>query len=104
MAELGQPVKAAFAGTVVFSGWHGAHGKQVHLVHGGRWATTYSHLSSWEVESGEYVKKGQIIGYAGSTGSSTGPHVHFELLHEGEAVDPEAELPPPPQGFPLATR
>ena len=93
VAEVGQPVKAAFSGTVMFAGWNGAHGKTVHVLHDGRWSTRYSHLSTWEVEPGETVAKGQIIGFVGSTGQSTGPHLHFELLHEGEPVDPEAELP-----------
>jgi murein DD-endopeptidase MepM/ murein hydrolase activator NlpD len=95
VADLGQPVRAAYSGTVVFSGWNGAHGKQVHLVHDAHWSTRYSHLSGWHVQAGETVTKGQVIGFAGSTGQSTGPHVHFELLHEGEPVDPEAELPEP---------
>lgn len=99
VAELGQPVKASFTGTVVFAGWNGAHGKTVHVVHDGHWSTRYSHLSTWEVEAGQVVQKGQLIGFAGSTGQSTGPHVHFELLHEGEPVDPEAELPPAPGPF-----
>jgi murein DD-endopeptidase MepM/ murein hydrolase activator NlpD len=96
-AGLAQPVYAAFAGTVVFAGWNGAHGKQVQLVHDGHWSTHYSHLSNWSVQSGDVVAKGQLIGVAGSTGESTGPHVHFELVHDGETVDPEEELPPPPE-------
>jgi murein DD-endopeptidase MepM/ murein hydrolase activator NlpD len=103
LAELAQPVYAAFAGTVSYAGWNGAHGKQVQLVHDAHWATHYSHLSSWWVQSGDTVVKGQVIGVAGSTGESTGPHVHFELMHDGEAVDPEEQLPaPPPAPLPLA--
>lgn len=104
LAELGQPVRAAFSGTVLFSGWNGAHGKTVHLWHDSHWTTRYSHLSGWQVDSGEVVAKGQIIGYAGSTGQSTGPHLHFELLHEGAPVDPESELPLPVESFPVAAR
>ncbi len=105
VAEVGQPVRAAYSGTVMFAGWNGAHGKTVHVVHDGQWSTRYSHLSTWEVESGTTVTKGQVIGYAGSTGQSTGPHLHFELLREGVPVDPELELPAP-QGplFPVAAR
>jgi murein DD-endopeptidase MepM/ murein hydrolase activator NlpD len=103
LAELAQPVHAAFAGTVVFAGWNGAHGKQVQLVHDGHWGTHYSHLSSWWVSNGDVVAKGQVIGVAGSTGESTGPHVHFELVHDGETVDPEGQLPePPPAPAPVA--
>ncbi|MBL8956145.1 MAG: M23 family metallopeptidase, partial [Myxococcaceae bacterium] len=79
VAERGQPVRAAFSGTVMFAGWHGAHGKTVHVVHDARWSTRYSHLDLWEVEPGEVVKKGQVLGYVGSTGQSTGPHLHFEV-------------------------
>lgn len=105
-AEVGQPVRAAFTGTVLFSGWGGAHGKTVHVWHDSHWTTRYSHLSAWQVQPGATVLKGQIIGYAGSTGASTGPHLHFELLHEGEAVDPELELPAPPSpgALPMAAR
>jgi len=105
VAEVGQPVKAAFTGTVMFAGWNGAHGKTVHIVHDAQWSTRYSHLDTWEVESGRVVRKGQIIGFAGSTGQSTGPHLHFELLREGVPVDPELELPAPPSAwFPVALR
>jgi murein DD-endopeptidase MepM/ murein hydrolase activator NlpD len=102
LADMGEPVHAAFAGAVVFAGWNGGHGKQVQLVHDPHWGTHYSHLSEWNVESGDTVKKGQVIGFAGSTGDSTGPHVHFELVHDGETVDPEEQLPAPPGVLPLA--
>jgi murein DD-endopeptidase MepM/ murein hydrolase activator NlpD len=102
LADFDQPVHAAFSGTVVFVGWNAGHGKQVQLVHDPHWSTHYSHLNEWYVESGDTVKKGQVIGFAGSTGESTGPHVHFELIHDGEVVDPEEQLPAPPGVLPLA--
>lgn len=96
--ELGEPVRAAFAGTVVFAAWNGTYGKQVQLQHDAHWATHYGHLSGFHVESGARVEKGQLLGWAGSTGLSTGPHVHFEVLRDGVAVDPEAMLPLPELG------
>ena len=93
LAELAQPVHAAFAGTVVLAGWNGAHGKQVQLMHDGHWGTHYSHLSAWWVQPGDLVTKGQVLGVAGSTGESTGPHVHFELVHDGQTVDPKKSCP-----------
>jgi murein DD-endopeptidase MepM/ murein hydrolase activator NlpD len=102
-APMGEPVRAAYSGTVVFAGWMGNHGKHVQVQHDGRWTTRYSHLSDWLVEAGDVVRKGQVIGFVGSTGLSTGPHLHFELMYGGEQVDPEAELPEPPESRPSVT-
>lgn len=92
---LAYPVYAAETGTVVFSGWNGAHGKQIEIQHDLHWATRYSHLNALLVCPGAVVQKGQLIGLAGDTGMTTGPHVHFELRRDGEALDPEffLELP-----------
>lgn len=95
LAELSQPVRASAAGTVVFAGWNGAHGKQIELQHDGHLSTRYSHLQTLLVSSGAQVKAGDIIGLAGETGQVTGPHLHFELVRDGDAIDPEAELPAP---------
>jgi murein DD-endopeptidase MepM/ murein hydrolase activator NlpD len=92
------PIRAAETGTVVFSGWNGAHGKQIELQHDAHWATRYSHLSSLLVRPGTVVKKGQIIGLSGETGLATGPHLHFELREDGDALDPEVFLRLPPTG------
>lgn len=89
-APLAEPVLAAEEGTVAFSAWNGAHGKQIELQHDSHWATRYSHLETLLVEPGAQVEKGAIIGLAGATGMATGPHVHFELRRDGEALDPEA--------------
>jgi murein DD-endopeptidase MepM/ murein hydrolase activator NlpD len=95
LADLAQPVRAAYDGTVVYSGWNGAYGKQIELQHDPHLATRYGHLLSLLVADGARVKRGQVIGLAGSTGLSTGVHLHFELLRDGTAEDPEGALPEP---------
>lgn len=93
--ERAQVVRAAFAGTVVFAGWNGAHGKQVELQHDAHLCTRYSHLQTVLVEPGRQVKQGDIIGLLGDTGQVTGPHLHFELRQDGEPLDPEERLASP---------
>jgi murein DD-endopeptidase MepM/ murein hydrolase activator NlpD len=93
--ELGQEVRAADAGTVVFAGWNGAHGKQLELMHDAHLATRYSHLMTLLVRPGQAVRRGEVIALVGDTGASTGPHLHFELRRDGEALDPQAQLPAP---------
>ena len=66
----------------------GGYGKYIKISHDYGYATAYGHLSSIEISAGDYVSKGQIIGYVGSTGYSTGPHLHFEVLLYGEQVNP----------------
>lgn len=94
-ANRAQPVYAAGPGVVAFTGWNSGHGKQVELQHDPHLSTRYSHLSGWAVHPGDVVKRGDVIGWAGKTGTATGVHVHFELRRDGEALDPEAELPGP---------
>lgn len=93
---LATPVYAAFEGTVQFSGWNGAHGQQVELQHDAHWTTRYSHLQDLLVKPGAHVKKGEVIALSGQTGLATGPHLHFELRRDGDALDPEHFLPVPP--------
>ncbi|HEX4847081.1 MAG TPA: M23 family metallopeptidase [Novosphingobium sp.] len=87
-APHGAPIYAVGDATVIFSGWHGGHGNYVKLDHGGGYATAYAHMSRIAVPSGQRVRAGQVIGYVGSTGLSTGPHLHYELYRNGQAVNP----------------
>jgi murein DD-endopeptidase MepM/ murein hydrolase activator NlpD len=84
----GTPVHAAAAGTVIYAGWMEGYGNFVILDHGGGIATAYGHNTSLAVAVGQTVSQGQVIAYSGSTGHSTGPHVHFEVRVNGSAVDP----------------
>ncbi|SHI90682.1 M23 family metallopeptidase [Propionispora hippei] len=88
----GTPVVATADGKVVQSGWAGGYGNLVKIDHGNGLETLYGHNDKVAVTVGQEVKKGQIISYAGSTGNSTGPHVHYEIRKSGTAVDPVAYL------------
>lgn len=104
-AEDGQLVTAAAAGTVTVAGWVGGHGKHVEIQHSASVMTGYSHLSQILVEPGTVVKQGDPVGLAGSTGTSTGPHLHFEIWKDGKARDPLEVLGQPgPHVAPLAVR
>lgn len=87
-AAFGSPIYAVTDGRVVFAGWHGGHGNFVKLDHGGGLGTGYAHMSRIAVSSGAYVHRGQVIGYVGSTGLSTGPHLHYEMYRNGQVVNP----------------
>jgi murein DD-endopeptidase MepM/ murein hydrolase activator NlpD len=84
----GTPVVAAAAGTVIQAGWLGGYGNLVVVDHGNGLATAYAHNSSLAVGVGQAVGQGQVLAYSGSTGNSSGPHVHFEVRVNGAAVDP----------------
>jgi murein DD-endopeptidase MepM/ murein hydrolase activator NlpD len=90
--ETGDPVRATADGTVVAAGWSGGYGRVVDIDHHNGLSTRYGHLSSVEVRVGQSVKRGQIVGKVGSTGRSTGPHLHYETRPKGEAVDPQKFL------------
>jgi len=92
VASYGTPVKAADGGQVVQAGYFGGYGNSVMLYHGGGFATWYAHLSSINVSMGQLVKRGQVIGLVGSTGWTTGPHLHFEVRINGAPQDPRAHL------------
>ena len=87
-AAYGSPIYAVSDGTVAFAGWHGGHGNFVKLEHGGGFGTGYGHMSRIAVSPGSHVRAGQVIGYVGSTGLSTGPHLHYELYRSGVPVNP----------------
>lgn len=88
-ASSGTPVKATADGIVSFSGWSGGNGYLVVLEHGHAFSTFYAHNKKTAVEVGQKVKRGDVIGYVGTTGSSTGPHVHYEIWKNGRHVNPK---------------
>jgi murein DD-endopeptidase MepM/ murein hydrolase activator NlpD len=87
-APMGSPIVAATDGVVRFAGWHGGHGNYVRLNHSGGIETGYAHMSRIIARPGEHVRQGQLIGYVGSTGLSTGPHLHYEVFRNGAAINP----------------
>ena len=91
-AGSGTPIHACRAGTVVISGSQGGYGNAVVIDHGGNMFTLYAHQSRIAVEEGQHVEAGDVIGYVGSTGMSTGPHLHFEVRLSGNPVDPASYL------------
>jgi len=91
-APYGTLVKAADGGQVIQAGYFGGYGNSVMLYHGGGFATWYAHLSSINVSIGQFVQRGQVIGLVGSTGWSTGPHLHFEVRINGAPQNPRAYL------------
>ena len=86
--DTGTPIVASSDGIVTLASWYGGYGKAVMLDHGGNIKTLYGHNSKILVKEGEIVKQGQVIALAGSTGNSTGPHCHFEVIQNGEDVNP----------------
>jgi murein DD-endopeptidase MepM/ murein hydrolase activator NlpD len=106
-ANYGTPVHATAAGTVASAGWDGGFGLKVDIDHGNGYHTWYAHLSRAQVNPGQRVTKGQLIALSGSSGSSTGPHLHYQLMLDGQPIDPQpflrgvpekviATLPDPP--------
>jgi murein DD-endopeptidase MepM/ murein hydrolase activator NlpD len=90
--DSGDPVHATAAGTVVEAGWSGGYGRMVEIDHGSGFSTRYGHLSKIDAKVGQSIKIGQVIGEIGSTGRSTGPHLHYETRIDGEAVNPQKFL------------
>jgi len=89
-ASWGSPIVAAADGQIAAAGWSGGYGRQVRIWHGGGLMTTYSHMSEIVAAPGSFVRRGQLIGYVGSSGLSTGPHLHYEVLKGGTPVNPLA--------------
>jgi murein DD-endopeptidase MepM/ murein hydrolase activator NlpD len=93
-APTGTPIRSVAAGTVVFASRNGGHGNFVKIVHQSPYKTSYSHLSKISVKKGQKVKQGQIIGKVGSTGASTGPHLHYQVWKNNKYVDAMTEKMP----------
>lgn len=87
-SEPGMPVKATADGIVSFAGWSGGSGNLVALEHGLGFSTYYAHNRQVVVKAGQKVKRGDVLGYVGSTGNSTGPHLHYEVWKEGRSLNP----------------
>ena len=88
----GTPIKCSANGTVIMSTWYGGYGNCIIVDHGGGWSTLYGHCSALYVSKGKTVMQGTVIGAVGSTGMSTGPHLHFEVRYNGSPVDPRSRL------------
>ncbi|NDJ55069.1 MAG: M23 family metallopeptidase, partial [Chloroflexi bacterium] len=92
-ADTGTPILAADGGTVTYAGWSPVgYGNLVILDHGNGWLTYYAHLESVVVGCAQWVRRGGLLGTMGSTGNSTGPHLHFEMIRFGEAIDPNGYI------------
>jgi murein DD-endopeptidase MepM/ murein hydrolase activator NlpD len=85
----GTPIHASADGIITFSGWSGANGNLVAIEHGFGYSTFYAHCKKSVVNVGQVVKRGDVIAYVGSTGSSTGPHLHYEIWKEGKIMNPK---------------
>ncbi|MBO0749175.1 MAG: M23 family metallopeptidase [Porphyrobacter sp.] len=88
----GTPIEAPADGVVEKASWFGSYGNFIEIAHGGNMETRFGHLSSYNVVAGQQVHKGDVIGYVGTTGRSTGPHLHYEVRIGGEPVDPSPYL------------
>jgi murein DD-endopeptidase MepM/ murein hydrolase activator NlpD len=89
-ASWGSPIVAAGDGQVIGAGWSGGYGREVQIAHGGGIVSLYGHMSEIVAQPGSFVHAGQLIGYVGSSGLSTGPHLHFEVRQGGQPVNPLA--------------
>ncbi len=91
--STGTPISSTAAGVVIYAGWHGGYGWKIVVYHGFGYSTVYAHLSKMYAAVGDKVEKGEIIGTMGSTGRSTGPHLHYEVLVNGIPNNPQDFLP-----------
>lgn len=91
-APLGHPVKATGAGTVIAAGWNGGYGRMVDIDHGNGIVTRYAHMRKITVKKGQKVRAGSVVGKVGSSGRSTGPHLHYEVRRGGKPVNPNKFL------------
>ena len=88
-APTGTPIVASGSGIIEQVGWNGAYGKYIRIKHNSKYKTAYAHLNGYArgIKKGAKVRQGQIIGYVGSTGRSTGPHLHYEVLVNGKRMN-----------------
>jgi murein DD-endopeptidase MepM/ murein hydrolase activator NlpD len=91
-ADYGTPVHAAADGVVGSAGWDGGFGNKIDVDHENGYHTWYAHLSRFAVTAGTHVRKGEIIGFVGATGEATGPHLHYQIMLGGQAIDPAPYL------------
>ena len=91
--DIGTKVRASRAGRVIYAGWYSGYGRTVVIEHDQGYTTLYGHLNESIVRDGQYVQGGQVVAYMGSTGDSTGPHLHFEVQKNGVAINPYSVLP-----------
>ncbi len=94
-ANTGTPVRSVGDGAVILAGWSGSYGNKISVRHNSTYTTNYAHLSGYAVKRGQKVEQGQVIGYVGSTGYSTGPHLHYEMVKHGTKINPLREVLPP---------
>jgi murein DD-endopeptidase MepM/ murein hydrolase activator NlpD len=94
--EKGDSVLAPANGTIIKAGWQGGYGNMIEIDHGNGLTTRYGHLSRIEVQVGDPIARGQLIGLVGSTGRSTGPHLHYEVRLNDKSINPRLFLPPEP--------
>src|SRR5689334_14477812 len=87
-ASWGSPIVATADGRITSAGWAGGYGREVQIAHAGGLTSLYGHMSEIVAAAGSFVRAGQLIGYVGSSGLSTGPHVHFEVRENGTPVNP----------------
>jgi murein DD-endopeptidase MepM/ murein hydrolase activator NlpD len=103
-AKTGTPVQASGGGVVVFAGRKGGHGKYVKIDHNGPYMSSYSHLSKISVKKGQKIRQGQLVGKVGSTGMSTGPHLHYQFWSHGKIVNPMTVKLPRNEAMPSKER
>jgi murein DD-endopeptidase MepM/ murein hydrolase activator NlpD len=102
--ERGDMVVSPASGTVVSAGYKGGYGNMVEIDHGNGLTTYYGHMSKIEAAAGETITRGQLLGYVGSTGRSTGPHLHFEVRLNDKPINPRHFLPPEPADLKSITK
>jgi murein DD-endopeptidase MepM/ murein hydrolase activator NlpD len=88
-ASIGTSIYATGNGTIISAGWEQGYGNCVQINHGYGYLTLYGHMSAFKVRAGQTVKRGDVIGLVGSTGKSTGPHLHYEVHYKGEVMNPQ---------------